>query len=222
MNKSFKFYALIWAIALIVFNVICFVTPGSVDGLSKFTPSFLVGYAFISLSFVGNLICAALAFRAENLKKLFYNLPLITIAYAGLVAMLVVGGVFMAIPFLPAWIGVILCVLILAINAVSVLKATLAADTVGQIDQKIQYQTYFTRNLTVNVESILSRARSDAARADCKRVCEAVRYSDPMSHENLAAIEAQITGKANDLFNAVSVDDTDQVRAVTRKNRFYK
>ena len=127
MKKSFKIYSLIWAICLAVFNVITFVTPNEIGGVSKFSGSFWVGYIFITIAFLGQLACAFVAFKAENLKKFFYNIPLFSISYGGLVAMLIVGSVFMAIPTLPEWVAIIVCVVIVAFNLIAMIKATAAA-----------------------------------------------------------------------------------------------
>ena len=78
MKKTFNYYSICWLISLAVFNVIAFVTPNEIAGISKFTGAFWVGYIFITLAFIGQLGCAYNAFKAENLKKLFYNIPLIS------------------------------------------------------------------------------------------------------------------------------------------------
>lgn len=71
MKKTFSYYSICWLIALAVFNVITFVTPNEIAGVSKFTGAFWTGYIFITLAFIGQLGCAYKAFKAENLKKLF-------------------------------------------------------------------------------------------------------------------------------------------------------
>ena len=81
MKKTFNYYSICWLISLAVFNVIAFVTPNEIAGISKFTGAFWVGYIFITLAFIGQLGCAYNAFKAENLKKLFYNIPLISVSY---------------------------------------------------------------------------------------------------------------------------------------------
>ena len=113
MKKSiFPKYVIIWLIMLAIFNVICFVVPSTIDGGYIRTGSFWVGYIFISLAFLGQLICAWIALKSDSVSKLFYNIPLITISYTGLILMLIVGSLFMIIPALPVWLGIILCLLI--------------------------------------------------------------------------------------------------------------
>ena len=122
-----RLYIIFWAVLLALFNVVCFVTPNKAAGLDKFGGAFWVGYAFITAAFIGQLLCAYIAFKAENLKKLFYNLPLITLSYIGLVLTLVFGGAAMVIPDLPGWAGAVICLLILGFNTLAIIKAKAAA-----------------------------------------------------------------------------------------------
>lgn len=209
MKKSFKIYSLIWAICLAVFNVITFVTPNEIGGVSKFSGSFWVGYIFITIAFIGQLICAFIAFKAENLKKFFYNIPLLSISYGGLVAMLIVGSVFMAVPVLPEWIAIIVCVIILAFNAIAIIKATAAADIVSGIDEKIKTQTFFIKSLSVDAQSLMTSVKSDELRAEAKKVYEVIRYSDPMSNAALFDLDAQIERQFNAFSDAVKANDIE-------------
>ena len=212
MKKSFKIYSLIWAICLAVFNVITFATPNEIGGVSKFSGSFWVGYIFITIAFLGQLTCAFVAFKAEKLKKFFYNIPLLSISYGGLVAMLIVGSIFMAIPVLPEWIAIIVCVIILAFNTIAIIKATAAADIVSGIDEKIKAQTFFIKSLSVDAQSLMTSAKSDELRAETKKVYEAIRYSDPMANAALSDLDAQIEKQFNAFSDAVKADDAELVK----------
>lgn len=209
MKKSIGVYSIIWAICLAVFNVIVFVTPNEIAGVSKFSGSFWVGYIFITVAFLGQLICAFFAFKAKNLKKFFYNIPLISISYGGVIAMLVVGSVFMAIPVLPEWIAIIVCVIVLAFNVIAIIKATAAADIVSDIDEKIKTQTFFVKSLVVDAQSLMESAKTDALRAETRKVYEEIRYSDPMSNAALAEIDAHIKRQFNAFADAVASEDDE-------------
>ena len=210
MKKRFGLYATYWAILLALFNVIAFVSVGWA-GYEKYTPSFWIGYVLISITFVGQLLCAYFALKEENAQKLFYRISLIKTSYSGLIATFIWGGLCMLISPLPYWAGVILCAIVLAVNAFAVIKAMAAADEVERIDRKVKQQTFFIKSLTVDAETLLASAKSDAVKAECKKVYEAVRYSDPMSNEMLSSVESQITVKFAALREATVEDDAQAV-----------
>ena len=212
MKKGFQRYTAAWAALLILFNLICFVTPAEWYGFNKFGGSFWAGYVVIMLAFLGQLACAYKAFRAENAKKLFYNLPLITVSYTGLILTLVFGGACMAVPDLPNWLGAILGAVVLAFTAVAVIKASAAADIVESVDKKVTEKTAFLRVATADAEVILASAKSEETKAECRKVYEALRYSDPMSNEALSVTEAKITVKLGELKAAAAADDAEKTK----------
>lgn len=210
MKKNFKFYALLWVLLIALFNVIAFVSVGW-EEYEKYSDSFWIGYAFISVMFVGQLICAILAFRADSAQKLFYNISLLKTSYSGLIASFIVGGLCMFISPVLWWVAVLVCAIILSINVLSILKATVAVSEVVRIDEKIKTKTFFIKSLTIDAETLLARAETEAAKAECKKVYEAIRYSDPMSNEALASVESEITAKFAELSDAVKANDAEKV-----------
>ena len=120
----------------------------------------------------------------------------------------------MIIPGLPNWVGIIVCMIILAFCAVSVIKAGAAAEVVEQIDKKTAEKTSFIKSMTVKCENITALSKSNDIKKECKKVCEAVRYSDPVSADELAETEAEIERKLDEFKNAVEDDNADKVKAL--------
>ena len=226
MKKVFKFYSVIWAVLLALFNVISFVSVGWA-GISKYTPSFWIGYAFITLSFIGQIVCAFFALKDNDIKKTFYNVSLIAASYTGLILSFVFGGLCMIISLLPYWVGILLCAIVLGINVIAIIKASAVVDIVSSIDEKAKESTFFIKSLTVDAESLMSRAKSETIKAECKKVYEAVRYSDPMSNGALVSIESEITIKfsnfsdavVSDKFNVASECATELVILIDERNK---
>ena len=214
MKKTFNIYAICWAILLVVFNLTAFLIPNEIMGIRKFSSNFWIGYVFITISFIGQLVCAYFAFKQESLKKFFYSVSLITISYSATVLSIVVGILCMILPFVPVWIGAIICLLILGFSAVSVLKAKAAADIVSEVDEKIKVQTFFIKSLTMDAESLVVKAKSDEIKAELKKVYEAIRYSDPMSNDALTDIETQIKLKFNALSKAVISSNAEETETM--------
>lgn len=207
MNKNFKYYASIWTILLIVFNIATFVSPNEAAGMTKFGDAFWVGYIFITLAFIGQLAVSFFAFGAKNMQKFFYKVPLIRISWAGLVLTLVFGVLCMVIPNLPNWIGIIACFAVLGFNAISLAKANIAADIVSETDDKIKAQTSFIKTLTVDAEHLMSTSKTAELKVLAKKVYEAVLYSDPMSNAVLVEVEEKIQNGFLDFENAVETQD---------------
>lgn len=215
MKKYFKYYGICWAIVLVVFNVITFVAANEIVGLASVDSSFWVAYAFITIVFIGNLICSFLFFKEENKGKVFLNIPIINLAYSALIVSLFVGVIAMAVPQIPYWVGVIVDVLVLAFYAIAIVKATAAADIVNDVEQKVKVKTLFIKSLTTDADSLMSRASSDEMEAEAKKVYEAIRYSDPMSNDALANIENQIQNEFNVFADAVKNNDIDLAKSAS-------
>ena len=207
MKKTFGIFAIIWALFLTLFNLIVFVAPNEAGGMTKFGGAFWVGYIFITIAFIGQLLCAFFAFKPSDKQKVFYNIPLVTISYAGLIVMLIAGTACMAIPNLPNWIGIIASLLVLAITSIAVLSAGFAASVVTEIDQRVKVKTFFVKSLTVDAEHLMNTAKTAELKALAKKVYEAVGYSDPMSNAVLVEVEEKIQYGFSDFENAVNGED---------------
>ena len=216
MKSNFKYYVIVWVVLVAIFNVIVFVTPNEVAGVSKFDGSFWVGYIFIMITFVAQLGVAWYSLK-DDITKTFYRMPLLSISYGSLIAMMVVGILCMVMPGFPVWVGIILCLLVLAFSIVSMMQAQAAASVIGDIDTKIKNKTFFIKSLTVEIDSLLARAASSEMSEELKKVYEAVRYSDPMSNDALSGIESSITIKVSELSECVGKADIEGVKVLVKE-----
>lgn len=215
MKKSFGAYALIWVILLAVFNMaVFFARPILPQYGITYDTRFWIAWGAVIAHFFGNLICALLTLRRKNLKTTFYRLPLVRISYRRLILMLVFGVGLMLIPDCPAWISAIVCSVLFMFNAIVLIKANWAGSTVVTVDEKIQTKTAFIKTATLDAQNLMNRAEGDAVRAACKKVYEALRYSDPMSNDALSVAEAKITVKLDELATAVQAADEEKVREI--------
>ena len=210
MKKNFKFYALGWVALLGLFNLLAFIIPAW-PTLEKFTASFWIGWGVTIGAFFGQLICAWAAFKEESAKKTFYNISLFTVSYAGLITMFVVAMICIIVTPLPYWIAAIACALVLVANIVAVVKAKIAVDAVLSVDEKVEKATAFIYEMREESESVFARAKTDEVKAASKKVRDAFKYSDPMSHEGLASVEVEIKNHFEAFSKAISEGKTDVV-----------
>ena len=208
MKNKFQYYLGIWEFLLIVYNIIVFAFQA---GPGEFTAGFWIGYIFVLIAFCGQLVCARMVFREENMQKVFYHLPLITVSYTVLILSFIFGAVCALIPGIPYWIEIVIGAVILAAAVTTIIKAEAAAEIVSSGDEKIKGQTIFIKSFTVDAETLLTRAKSKDAKLGeyISKVYDAARYSDPVSNEALAAIESQITITFSSLTDAVDKGDED-------------
>lgn len=194
MKKTFNYYIAIWAILFVAFNAVAFLSTGWV-GFEKTDGAFWPGFIVTNLALIGQLVCAFIGLKEQNKDKLFLNVSFVKISYTGMIISAIVGIACMLMPFLPTWAGAIVCVLIFALCAISVLKAKAAAEIVSATGDKVKVKTAFIRLLTADAESLLAYAKTDEAKAAANKVYEAVRYSDPMSSDALLSVENSISEK---------------------------
>ena len=216
MKKMFKFYLVAWAIMFVLFNIAVIALPKEFTILGvtyeKFGGVSWVTLIVLELCFLLHLALTAVALRQKRLSGTFYRLPLIRLSYGCVIVTTIVAVVAM-LAFLPSWIPLALALLILAVYAFAILKAVVAAELVESVDEKTRAKTSFIRILTVDADSLLSRAKSEPVKAACKKVFEALRYSDPVSAYGLVDVEERIKAEFDALTDAVIADDPKAVSA---------
>lgn len=201
MKKGIRFYVIAWMIMFALFNVCCFVISA---GAGVKGSGFWIGYIFITLAFAGQLVCGIYALNAGDRTQLFYNIPLITVSYGGLILTLICGAVVMLVPQIPVWAGIIGCLVILAFTAAAVIKAMAVSDIVSETDSRVMEDTMFIRTLTADAELLAANAADDDIKAVCRKVYEAARYSDPVSNAALSDIESKIRSGFTSLADTVA------------------
>lgn len=214
MKKNFKFYIIIWAILLALYNLTVFLVKPIIPGyVINYDARFWISWGVFIATYIGQLFCSKVAFDSKNNEKLFLNIPLITQSYTALVIATIAGTALMLIPDCPAWIAAIVCAAVLGLSVISVIKAKVATDIVSETDDKIKAQTSFIKTLIVDAESLISRAQNETAKAAVKKVYEAVRYSDPMSNDALSGIESEIAIKFNQFAGAITAN-SDEIATI--------
>ena len=203
MKTSFKIYALIWAIGFAIFNLVAFVPVVSIEG-AEISSSFVVATIFCDIMFFAQIGCGYFAFKPENKQKVFYNIPIVTTSLISLFVTIVVAVILALIPDVPNWLTALILAVVTLISVVAILKSHIVAETISKIDDKVKAKTFFIKNLTVDAETLISKATTDEAKAVAKKVYEAIRYSDPMTNDALSSLESEISSKFNAFSNAVT------------------
>ena len=116
MKKTFKYFALIWLVSLVIFNAVTFIVPAEIAGINRFEqPTFWVAYAFICVALIGQLVSTLLVCSKDTLEKVFLNIPILKLGYSAMGISVLLGLVFMVVPVIQAWIGALVCIIIIYI-----------------------------------------------------------------------------------------------------------
>ena len=218
MKKTFKYFALIWFISLVIFNAVTFIVPAEIAGINRFEqPTFWVAYAFISVALIGQLVSALLVCSKDTLEKVFLNIPILKLGYSAIAISVLVGLVFMIVPIIPTWIGALVCIIIMAMYVVACVKSTAAANIVSGKTENVKSQTSFIKMAVVEAENIMTRASTAEIKAETKKVYEALRYSDYVSTSELVKIEVHIEDHLAQLKIAVENEDLEMVQTETNE-----
>lgn len=119
----------------------------------------------------------------------------------------------MVVPIIPNWVGIISCLLVLGFSAVSIIKAVAAASIVSDVEEQVKLEVNFIKTLTANAQNLMNRANAPMLKAQCKKVYEALLYSDPVSNDKLADVEQIIKEEFDILSDGIISDDLNAVES---------
>ena len=167
------------------------------------TAAFWISYAFTVIAFAAQIIIwkAALG-RSESLKSKFLGLPVLHIGIVYLVVQVVALIVFLSIPTLPIWSAVVACAVIAGVSAVCMIASDVGRSEIERVSAKVQEKTFYIRELQADVEMLEEQEQNPEIKISLTKLAEKIRFSDPMSKEVLADVEAEITAKVKELKTA--------------------
>jgi hypothetical protein len=199
---------IILGLVLVVFNVLAFAIPFTRGA------TFWIGYGFTFFAILFSAGAALYAIGRQGLKSKFYGLPLLYVAWTYLIIQTVLGFICMAVPFIPWWVALLIGIFLLAAAAIGLVAVDMGREAIEQIDAKVAEKVFYLRSLQVDVETLATRTAELRLKKNLKDLAESIRYSDPMSHERLAALEGRIEAGAARLAEAVESGDGDSAQAL--------
>ncbi len=211
-NNTLRFRIAL-AIILVVYCVIALAVP-----FPRGT-AFWVCFAFTVIAICAQLYIFRIAFRkGESVRSKFYGFPIARIGIIYLVVQFIVGLVLMALgTYVPAWVSVVICVVILGVSAVGFLSADAVRDEVERQDVKLKTNVSVMRGLQSKISAVAGQAADTANAKVLKDLAEEFRYSDPVSADALEEIEAELSNQVDLLTQAVLDGDEESVRTLAKK-----
>ena len=194
MKKNSSKGYLIFGILFILLSVIIFAVP------TAKTAGFWISYVFTVIAFATQIIIwRATLGRSESLKSKFLGFPVVHIGIVYLVVQIIAFIIFLFIPTLPIWSAVVICTVVAGVSAVCMIASDVGQSEIERVSAKVQEKTFYIKQLQADVELLAGAETDTATRSALMQLAEKIRYSDPMSNEQIADIEDRITAKIAEL-----------------------
>lgn len=190
---SSKGYVIL-GILFVLVSVVTFAVP------SAKTAAFWISYAFTVIAFAAQIaIWKAGLGRTESLKSKFLGFPVVHIGIVYLVIQSITLAAFLFIPTLPIWSAVVACASITGVFAVCLITSDVGRSEIERVSAKVQEKTFFIKQVQTEIELLADAETDIATKSALTQLAEKIRYSDPMSNEQIADIEDRITEKIAEL-----------------------
>ena len=212
MNKKLLSTLIIFALLLVVFVVLVTAIPFEKNNSSW------VSFVFGIVSIITSCVVTMYAFsKGNSIKSKLYGFPIFKVGAIYLLAqMLVCIVMFILGAYLdvPAWISVILGIVLAALCFVGVLLTDNAVDVIEKIDAKTEEQIKVMKTFTVSVECVKAVCTNKELYPALEKLEEAFRYSDPVSSEATQAIEETIQNEIISLTDIVRDNGENAVEKI--------
>ena len=96
----------------------------------------------------------------------------------------------MVLPLTASWIAIVVCALILGISAICLIGTETGREEINRVEEKVEKKVFYIKSLQVDIEMLASAERDADTKAALTKLAEKIRFSDPMSNEVLADLEA--------------------------------
>lgn len=184
-KDSVKGYALI-GIIFILITVVSLAIPTSKSA------AFWIAYIFTVVALAAQIVLWKRTFGHKELTSKFLGFPIVHIGIVYLIVQIAVLFVFVFAEKLPAWSALVTCTVIAAMAAISMIAADVGRTEIERVEQKVQGKVFYIKNLQVDIEILASAEKDTKTKEQLEQLAEKVRFSDPMSSEQLEPLEERI------------------------------
>ena len=191
-KNSTKGYVILGILFALV-SIISFAVP------TAKTATFWVAYAFTAAAFAAQIIIWRTALGKEALKSKFLGFPIVHIGIVYAIIQVIAFAVFLFAPTLPTWSAIVVCSIIAGISAVCMISAEAGRNEIERVEAKVQKKVFYIRELQADVELLADNETDTASKTALSQLADKIRFSDPMSNEQLADLENKISSKVAEL-----------------------
>ena len=191
-KNSTKGYVILGILFALV-SIIAFAVP------TAKTATFWVAYVFTAAAFAAQIIIWRTALGKETLKSKFLGFPVVHIGIVYAIIQTVAFAVFMFVPTLHTWSAIMVCSIIAGVSAVCMISSNAGCNEIERVETNVQKMVFYIRELQADIELLADNESDAAVKTALTHLAEKIRFSDPMSNEQLADLEDKISTKIEEL-----------------------
>ena len=213
MTKNASRGLIVLAIVLAVFSLIAFAIPFA------HTAVFWIAYGFGVFAILFQLYIFKTSFAGNgDAKSCFYGFPIARLGIYYLVAQLILSVIEMALASLiPTWPVIIINVLALAFALVGCITAETMRDEIVQQDNKLKKNVSAMRELQSLAAALVGQCGDEEMKNAVKKIADELRFSDPVSSDATAELEAEMRSQLADIQQAVVDEDIEGIKVLCGK-----
>lgn len=192
--KQYITISIVYAAIFAIYNIIVMLVFDNKNSI------FWTSYAFMCVAFILNISITIFSFKTLDTEAVFMGIPLLSFSVFYFFAELFTSFVFMLFrSFVGMSLTVAVQVIFLLIFVIFAAIALLSRDAVEGITKNVETKVQTIKLLAVDVKLLEEQCMDKELKAELHKIAEAIRYSDPMTHEALADLENIIKGKVSEL-----------------------
>lgn len=206
-------FSFIPVIIFIVYTVITFVIWGDdKEG------GFWLGWTF---SLIATGITTAMPYlmvkNGKEVKSILDGFSVHYVTSIYFIAQLVLGLFCMILNEGPMVLLVILELILHAVYGFFLIGSFMGKNIVSGVEQVQKEKVYFVKSIASDLSLVSGKITDEELKKKAEKVAEIAKYSDPMSHQTLAGLEATISTKVEELKDAVADGKIDEAKAIAER-----
>ena len=209
MSKNGLRGYIVVAILLAVFSTIAFAAPFCM------TATFWIAYVSGLIAILLQIYFFSISFsKGKGVKSKFYGFPIARIGLAYLVAQMVLSIIEMIFAEdIPAWVAIIINVVVLGVVAIGCIGAEIARDEVVRQDVQVKKNVANMQSLQALSAGLPNQCSDESLKKDLQKLADEFKYSDPVSSAATEAMEADLGAQLQQLKNALNSGDYEAARS---------
>lgn len=208
-------------IVAVLYSVVLFV----IAGVSDHEAGFWISYAMMMIAFVSGIVSFLLFSQSKTmLKDWFLGIPIVRISVMYIVIEFFVSTIFIALSDNMSWkLPFIVQLIILVIYVVLIVSCFMSKRMIDNTSETVAVKTSNIRMLHADALMLCEMCGDADVKKQFNEFAEMVRFSDPMSADALADLEADIAREVRNAKMSLSCQDTEEaLKCCTRAKLLLK